>query len=142
MYINFEGIKDKIIQKYNLDNNTDIYALILDSQSKCENASTNDISYRLLLENGTELDISHMDDLNFDLSTPMLNLELLNYEYALYFSEQGYDIYNQKSDFYNDLCSSAYIEKNDITLEDRKLEIYPNNVPLNKNIIIYHCNVD
>jgi len=36
----------------------------------------------------------------------MINLDLLNYEYALYFIEQGYDIYNLKSNFYNDICSS------------------------------------
>ena len=34
MYINFENIKNEIIKKFNLDNNTKIYALILDSQNK------------------------------------------------------------------------------------------------------------
>ena len=133
MYIDFKNIKKDIIKKYNLDTNTNIYALILDSQSKYSNSSTNDLSFKLFLENGTELDISDMNDLNINVSMPMTNLDLLNYEYAVYFSKQGYDIYNRKSDFYNNICTAAYIEKNDITITDRKLEIFPSNVTLNKS---------
>jgi len=106
MYINFENIKYEIIKKFNLNNNTKIYALILDSQNKYINSSTNDLSFKLFLENGTELDISNMNNLKINISMPMINLDLLNYEYALYFIEQGYDIYNLKSNFYNDICSS------------------------------------
>ena len=141
MYIDFKNIKKDIIKKYNLDTNTNIYALILDSQSKYSNSSTNDLSFKLFLENGTELDISDMNDLNINVSMPMTNLDLLNYEYAVYFSKQGYDIYNEKSDFYNNICTAAYIGKNDITITDRKLEIFPSNVTLNKSNCQYE-NVD
>jgi hypothetical protein len=132
MFINFENIKKEIIKKYNLDNNTNIYALILDSQNEYNNSSTNDLSFKLFLENGTELNISDMKELEITVSMPMTNIDLLNYDYAVHFSEQGYDIYNSKSDFYNDRCTSAHINKNDITVKDRKDEIYPNSVILDK----------
>ena len=38
----------------------------------------------------------------------MNNLKSLNYDYATYFAEQGYDIYDQNNDYYNNACSSAY----------------------------------
>ena len=137
MFINFENIKKEIIKKYNLDNNTNIYALILDSQNVYINSSTNDLSFKLFLENGTELNISDMKELEITVSMPMANIDLLNYDYAVHFSEQGYDIYNSKSDFYNNRCTSAHINKNDITVKDRKDEIYPNSVILDKTNCIY-----
>ena len=119
-----------------MDYDIDIYALIIDIP-RYGNNSLDDFSLKLLLENGTELDINKLNELKVNISIPMKNLELLNYDYATYFSEQGYDIYNIKSNFYNDICSPAYYYKNDITLKDRKLEIFPNNVSFNKNNCTY-----
>ena len=137
MYINFYDIKKEILKKYNLDNNTNIYALILDSKNKYINSSTNDLSFKLFFENGTELNISDMKNFQITVSMFMTNIELLNYDYAVLFSMQGYDIYNSKSVFYNDICTSAYINKNDITIKDRNNEIYPKNVALDKTNCIY-----
>ena len=44
------------------------------------------------------------------------------------FDQQGYDIYNLSSDFYNDKCSGANINGNDIIINDRRKDIYPYNV--------------
>jgi len=64
-------------------------------------------------------------------------LELANYELAVYFSEFGYDIYEKNDIFYNNICSSAYIDSNDIVIKDRKRYIFPNNVSLCLNYCIY-----
>ena len=72
------------------------------------------------------IDLSLLNN-NITLYYPIKNLTQYNYEYAELFSEQGYDIYNINSSFYNDDCSSAYINKNDIIIKDRKNEIYPQN---------------
>jgi hypothetical protein len=87
--------------------------------------------YKLFLENGTILDIN--EDIFADVYSPLTDLFLANYNYSVYFAKQGYDIYNKSGDFYNDKCSPAYLYENDITLSDRKSDIYPNGVTLCKD---------
>ena len=152
-YIYFESIKETIINKYNLDNDVNIYALIVNSPSKYSNSSINDFDFILLLENGTELDLSVLEDIKVNISIPIINLDLANYNYATIFNEQGYDIYDKNSSFYNDICTPGYIDDNDIILSERKQEIYPNNVTtgksnceyklsdLNNQRFIYECNI-
>jgi hypothetical protein len=60
-------------------------------------------------------------------------LELANFNYALIFSEQGYDIYNKHSNFYHDICTPGYINDDDITLAERKIEVFPNNISILKS---------
>ena len=93
----------------------------------------NNYDYKLVLENGAELDLSKInEDIFADLSIPIMNETISNFAYYKFFYDQGYDIYEKSSDFYNDTCSPAYLYDNDVTLEDRKKEIYPNNVTLCK----------
>ena len=44
------------------------------------------------------------------------------------FYDQGYDIYNLSSDFYNEKCTPSNINNSDIIISDRIKEIYPLNV--------------
>ncbi len=95
---------------------------------------TNDYNYSLFLENGTELNLSLInEEINIDIYLLVKNKEIANFYYSKYFYEQGYDIYDKKSRFYNDFCTPAFLGKNDITLEDRKKYIYPNNITLCKS---------
>jgi len=138
-YINFESIKDILVKEYNLDKDSKIYALIVDSPTKYSNSSINDYGFILLLENGTELNLSKLnEDIMVNVSIPISNTELANFNYALMFSEQGYDIYNKNSSFYHDICTPGYINDNDITLEERQKEIFPNNISISKSNCIYH----
>ena len=58
---------------------------------------------------------------------------MVNYDKAEIFKFQGYNIYNLSSEFYTDKCSGAYINGNDIVLNERKEYIYPNNVSFCSN---------
>ena len=49
------------------------------------------------------------------------------------YAEKGIDIFNINSRFYTDFCTPASVGDNDITLEDRKKDIYPKNVTLCKS---------
>ena len=153
-YIHFKDIMDILIKEYNLDKNANIYALMVDSPSKYSNSTINDYGFVLLLENGTELDLSKIKkELKVNVSIPIINLDLANYNYATLFSEQGYDIYDQNSEFYHDICTPGYLNDNDLTLQDRQKEIFPNNMTigksnceyqltdLNKKRFIYSCNI-
>ena len=153
-YINFKDIIDILIKEFNLDKNANIYALMVDSPSKYSNSTINDYGFALILENGTELNLSNIkQELKVNISIPIINLDLANYNYAASFSKQGYDIYDQNSKFYHDICTPGYLDDNDLTLKDRKKEIFPNNITmgksnceyqitdLNNQRFIYNCNL-
>ena len=72
------------------------------------------------------------EDFSVDVYCPIRDETLSKYNYSIYFAEQGYDIYNKSSDFYNNICSPAFIHGNDIILSDRKNDIYPSNVTICK----------
>ena len=111
-----------------------IYILIIEAldndENRCNSAIRN-IDYKFFLQNGTLLNLDTMtEDIYANIYFPLIDENLAKYNYSLYFSEQGYDIYDKNSSFYNDKCSPAYLYNNDITLSDRKKGIYPNNVKL------------
>ena len=132
IYLDFinSDIKDNIIKNLNLDNDTKIYALILDYNSNHQNPLTNDFYVVLFYENGTELIIDDSIDGKVNISAPITDFESAHYDYAVYFEEQGYDIYNKYSSFYNDICISVFYEDDDLTIKDRREEIYPTNMTI------------
>ena len=131
-------LKSDLISEYNLNESENIYVLIIESPSENENSAINDYDFIFFSENGTILNLSNLNyELSYIISIPIKTLELANYEYALYFSEFGYDIYEKNDIFYKDICSSAYINNNDIVINDRKRYIFPNNISLCLNYCIY-----
>ena len=140
IYTNFTFIelsqeaKNLIIKTYNLDEENDkIYLVINDYPSSDPQMAINNYDFKLILENGTEIDLSKINiDFYADLSIPLINDTISNFDYYKLFYEQGYDIYEKNSDFYNDICLPAHLYDNDITIDDRQKEIYPNNVTLCK----------
>ena len=127
------------IRKYfNLDDNENIYFLVIDTVNNDSMTATSWYDYKLLFENGTILDLSNLDiDIEVNVLVPIRDLDLAKYETAEYFSNEGYDIYDMESDFYTDICASASINGNDITIKDRKQEIFPNNITLCKSSCEY-----
>ena len=121
-----------IIKSNNLNGKNDkIYFVINDYPSNDLQMALNSYDYKLILENGTDIDLSKINENFFaDLSIPIMNENISNFNYYKLLYDQGYDIYKKNSDFYNDICSPAYLYDNDIVIEDRKKEIYPNNVTL------------
>ena len=154
-YIDFSNsnIKNCIVNEQNLDNDTNIYALILETYNDNPNALTNDFYFVLLFENGTELYPCNNESIKVNISSPIMNLTSAHYDYAVYFQKQGYDIYDKNSSFYYDICISVYYENNDITIEDRRQEIYPKNMiiinpsckyklaDLENKRFVYECNI-
>ena len=145
--------KNILINNFNLDlKNDKLYILIIEYLFNDLNSVVRNYDYKFFLENGTILDIN--EDIYADIYLPLIDLISSNYNYSIYFAEQGYDIYNKNSNFYNDKCSPAYLYNNDITISDRKKDIYPNNVILCKDncqykgfiidekIVICDCNLN
>ena len=134
IYFQLDSINN-ITNFFNLDKNKDkIFVLIIDSIINDLNIATSNYDYKLILENGTFLNLGNLkEDIYIDIYLHIIDLNLSNFEYYNYFYKQGYDIYDKKSNFYNDVCSPAHLDKNDIIIEDRKKDIYPNNVTLCKD---------
>ena len=128
-------IKDFIYNKFELNKKKDkLYILIDEFINEDSRIATKDYNFRIFLENGTELNLSLIDeDFYINIYTKIKDKDSVNFNYTKYFYKQGYDIYDKNSEFYNDFCTSAFLNENDIILEDRKKYIYPNNVTLCKN---------
>ena len=127
-----------ILNKFNLsEENVKIFIKVKEYRSNDLSQVTDDYNYTFCLENGTELDLNEIkEDFYADVSLPIRNLEAANFNYTKYFSNIGFDIYDKNGDFYNNYCSPVSINGNDITIKDRKKEIYPNNITLCKE----NCN--
>jgi hypothetical protein len=130
-----QEVKDFIYNKFELKKEKDkIFILIDEFINGDSRMATNDYNYKIFLENGTELNLSSIEeDIYIDIYLLIKDKELANFNYSKYFYKQGYDIYDKNSEFYNDFCTPAFHNENDMTLEDRKKYIYPNNITLCKN---------
>ena len=112
------------MNKFNLDENEKLYVFIYDTPNNNSRSIISDYNYIFILENGTILNFTEInEDLYVNISSPIRNLSLANFDLLEKFSQNGYDIYNKNSNFYNDICSPASINGNDITLKDRKEDI-------------------
>ena len=140
--INLGECGAKIIQYYGLDNDTELFILGIDSPNKNKTYTTSVYNYEIYLGNGTLLDHSiACKDTQITLSSSIKNTNLVKLDEANYFSDMGYDIYNESSAFYTDNCAPASINGNDITLEDRKKYFSTANVSL-CNQSCYYLNVN
>jgi surface protein len=140
-FIDFsEEFLDYLYKRFNLNKETEkIYVTIADNLPDDPRAVTSDYNYRFFLANGTELNLSNIDeDVYVDFYVPITDLEKANYNYSKYFLNQGYDIYDENSAFYNDFCTPAFNGDNDMTLKDRKKYLYPSNITLCKDNCKYN----
>ena len=136
---------DYIYQYFGLDQEKDkLYILMADMLSNDSRKSTSDYDFIIVLENGTQLNLSNINiDIYFDVSVPIRDLDLANFNYAQYYQNLGYDIYNSSSEFYNDICSPASYGDDDLILKDRQTDIYPNNVTFcNDNCVYKSVNIE
>ena len=129
-----------LYKKFNLDEEKENIYVSISYYLKNDKPTINDYNFKLFLEDGKELDLSIIDeDFYAKIYTSIKEYSnLTNFDYFIYFSNQGYDIYDKYSNFYNDICSPAYLEKNDLTLKDRKIDFYPDNITLCKNNCFYN----
>ena len=132
----------KIREYYELEEDTELFILGIDSPNKDSSASTSVYNYGVYLENGTLLDHKlACQDVKISVSSVITNTELVKLDDAIYFSDLGYDIYNESSPFYTDNCASASVDGNDVTLSDRKKDFFPSGASL-CNDSCYYSNVD
>ena len=128
VYIDIDPETLKFIrEKFHLTDEDKIFVTIVEKNNNDSNSATTDYIYEYTLENGTILNMSSIEeDIYIDVYVPITDLDLAQFDTVKQFAEQGYDIYDLNSDFYNDFCTPASMGDNDLTLEDRKKDVYPN----------------
>ena len=122
-YIDFGECEAKLKQKYNIN-----YLLILKFDKINENAPTS-VEYEVYDPNKEiklDLSICNNDKINIDI--PMA---LDEHSLDLYhnFSSLGYDIFNKKDPFYNDICTVfSSNDDTDVLLIDRRATYYNDSI--------------
>ena len=129
-YIELGECETALRQYYNFQNDTILYILGIETPNKNKKSSVNVYNYGVYLGNGTQLNISLCSIEKITIYSTITNNSLIKLEEAKYFYSFGYDIYNESDEFYTDICSPASIDKNDITLSDRKKDFYPSNISM------------
>ena len=125
------------LSQYKKSNNieTDIYIIIADTPKIYSNETINRFDFELYSENLEK--INNLDickDTKMKVYSPITNPKIINLELGQYFYEQGeYNIFNKEDKFYKDICSGADMDDNDITLNDRYIDIYPHEIQICPN---------
>ena len=134
--------EDKLREYYKLPKGVDIFIFGIDSPNKNKSYVTTVYNYEVYLSNGTQLDYLNVcDNTKISISSAILDTDLIKFDQAFYFSDLGYDIYNENNSFFLDVCSHASINGNDITLADRKRDFSTSNISL-CNESCYYSNVN
>ena len=110
------------------------------------------IEYVVYNNKNEKLNLSYCKDINININYEIKNTSLLNMPLITQFSKDGIDILNINDDFFNDICFSYSINKTDIILEDRIVDIYQNfslcdsnctyeNINISSKIITCKCKI-
>lgn len=133
--VDLDECKSLILKEYNLSNETELFIIGYDKKNNSTKSAINYYNYEIYLSNGTL--INNIEKIcnatKIKMSSAITDLDLVKYDKAVLFHQQGYDIYNLNDKFYNDHCSSASIDNNDIILTDRKNDFYLNDVIICQN---------
>ena len=135
--------EEKIRKENNIPKEENIYiAQITSSPSDYSNLITDKIQYEIYNENGNKLDLSICNDLNIDItnyfnvSDPNLNIELAK---SL---QDEYNIYDINDPLFNDKCLVFNLENKDITLSQRKDEIYTPIIFCEEGCSVKNCDLN
>jgi len=131
--IEFGECEKKLKDYYDIDN-----VIIFKMDLKLNNTPPTIINYEVYNpKNLTKLDLSLCHNMKIALYSPYTpSHESLNKIIQL--NKYGYDLYNPKDSFYQDICSPFTSEnKTDILLSDRKSDFFEN-ISLSENICTYN----
>ena len=97
-------------------------------ENKNENCLTDQVEYKIYDQEGVEIDLSVCDEVTIPIEFEIKNTSLLNLEQISSFQDQGVDVFDINSEFFNDICYS-YSDNgsnSDMILSDRIADIYQN----------------
>ena len=128
-FIDLEKCSEQLINNKYLNSSKELYILSVDIKNKATNELFNKIDFEIYSNKENQLkDFYYFCNKYYiSISTPIKNKDFINLNLAKNFNEQGYDIFNLSSEFYNDICASINTNDSDLILKDRIEYIYPSN---------------
>ena len=92
-----------------------------------ENKPTKKVEYEVYDNNYKKLNLSLCENEIIKISSPIIDKNLIKFEYGKELKEKGIDIYNSSDEYFNDYCNNQDINVGtDIPIKDRKKDIFVN----------------
>ena len=92
-----------------------------------ENKPTKKVEYEVYDNNYKKLNLSLCENEIIKISSPIIDKNLIKFEYGKELKEKGIDIYNSSDEYFNDYCNNQDINiGTDIPIKDRKKDIFVN----------------
>ena len=133
-YINIQDCKNELINNNILNENSEL--LVVSKKDYNGNSHYFEL-YDISGNNYNKIDdISVCNTKKIETVSSIENTETLEKAIALF--EQGYDIFNLSSSFYNDICISVNINNSDVTLSIRQKDIKPDESSLCSDGCVYN----
>ena len=119
------GECETILKKhYNLDLNTPLLIILINSPSKT-NSLVNILNYKVYDQNQNELDLNLCSDVKLNVFQTITNEDSnIDVELIKYLSNEGINLFDFNSEFYQEKCFGFSLNNNDITIKDRQNDIY------------------
>ena len=121
------SICERILRKeYHINSSEILTILQIEINKMNENSLTNKIEYAIYNENKEDLNLSFCKDVKITINYKIKDKLKLNISMISYFSDMGIDIFDNKDNFFNDICYPYSNSVSDIILKDRISDIYQN----------------
>ena len=124
--IDFSECEAILRNKYSLSDEEILTIIQLEINKKIDKALTWQLEYAVYDSKKERLDLSYCENINLKINYTIKNSSSLDIEKISEFSDKGIDVFNINDDFFNDICFPYGESNSDLTLEDRKNEIYEN----------------
>ena len=123
--IDFSKCKEKLNQKYP---NKQFRIVQINLHNSNENCLNDQVEYKIFDEDGQSIELSICKDITIKVGYQVKDTSKLNIPKMLELAEKGIDIFDIKSEFYNDICYpySNDDSDSDMILFDRVSDIYQN----------------
>ena len=130
--IDFGECESILKKNYNID-----YLIVFKIDIKLNNSYSTIVQYEVYSPDKKILNLSLCDKSQIELLVPVYIDEEVNNLYNI-ISKEGYDMFNENSSFYKDICTPFTTEDGtDILLYDRQNTYYNENIVLCENTCIY-----
>ena len=150
-YIDFGNCENILRRVNNLSLSSIITVYQIEIDYPYEQTLNKKIEYAVFNEDKKRLNLSVCKNEKIEINY-QLDQEKINQTKVNYYSNLGIDVFNIKSDFFNDLCYPYSEKGSDIILKDRILDIYENystcennceynGINYSRNTIICKCDV-
>ena len=120
------GECETILKKhYNLDFSLPLITLLINSESKTSSL-TNNLNYYVYSQDGKKLDLSLCSNVKIAVYNSIPSDNSINFDLINELSEQGINLFDINDNFYQDKCFPYKLNGNDVTIKDRREDIFSN----------------